>query len=53
VKVHFLLWTFSLSSALLVLIPLVFGFFLGWGLRAWGRYRGTGKKNPSGPQQAQ
>jgi len=53
VKVHFLVWTFSLSSALLVLIPLVFGFFLGWGLHAWGHYRGMGKKDPSGPQHGQ
>ncbi|HLC27043.1 MAG TPA: LapA family protein [bacterium] len=49
VKVHILLWTFSLSSVLLILIPFLVGFLLGWGLNAWGRHRRKEKKATGTP----
>ncbi|OFW18231.1 MAG: hypothetical protein A3H27_05925 [Acidobacteria bacterium RIFCSPLOWO2_02_FULL_59_13] len=49
VKVHILLWTFSLSSVLLILIPFLLGFLLGWGLNTWGRHRRKEKKATGTP----
>lgn len=50
VKVHILLWTFSLSRALLILISLLVGFLLGWGLSVWARSRPRAKNNRITPR---
>jgi uncharacterized integral membrane protein len=39
VEIGFLFWKASISSALLIFITLMFGFFLGWFLNDYLRYR--------------
>ncbi len=39
VDVNFLLWTVSMSRALLIIFTLVIGFLLGWFLHSYSSYR--------------
>jgi uncharacterized integral membrane protein len=39
VDVNFLLWTVSMSRALLILFTLAIGFLLGWFLHSYAAYR--------------
>ena len=45
VDVNFLLWTVSMSRALLILFTLVIGFLLGWFLHSFYTYR---RSKPAG-----
>ncbi len=45
VDVTFLVWTISMSRALLILITLSIGFLLGWFLHAYYAYRHTSRKS--------
>jgi uncharacterized integral membrane protein len=44
VDVNFLLWTVSMSRALLIIFTLVIGFLLGWFLHSYYSYR---RSNPA------
>jgi uncharacterized integral membrane protein len=45
VDVTFLVWTISMSRALLILFTLSIGFLLGWFLHAYYVYRRTSRKS--------
>jgi uncharacterized integral membrane protein len=45
VEVTFLVWTLSLSRALLILLTLATGFLLGWLLHAYYAYRSASRKS--------
>lgn len=47
VEVNFLLWTISISRALLIIFTLVIGFLLGWFLHSFYSYR---KSKPATPR---
>ena len=44
VDVTFLVWTISMSRALLILFTLAIGFLLGWFLHAYYAYRNASRK---------
>jgi uncharacterized integral membrane protein len=46
VDVNFLLWTISMSRALLIIFTLAIGFLLGWFLHSYYSYR---KSKPAAP----
>lgn len=47
VDVNFLLWTVSMSRALLIIFTLAIGFLLGWFLHSYTAYR---KSKPAAPR---
>ena len=47
VEVNFLLWTVSISRALLIIFTLAIGFLLGWFLNSFRTYR---KRKPATPR---
>jgi len=46
VEVNFLLWTVSISRALLIIFTLVIGFLLGWFLHSFYSYRKSKPETP-------
>jgi len=46
VDVNFLLWTVSMSRALLIIFTLVIGFLLGWFLHSFYAYRSSKPATP-------
>jgi len=48
VDVNFLLWTVSMSRALLIIFTLAIGFMLGWFVHSFYSYRKTGAAPPRG-----